>query len=555
MTARLIAFAAALLWNLTAMAQSGTLPVLYIDTEGNAPVSSRDTYLAATYRLDAAGFDCGESLSGTLLIKGRGNYTWSGFDKKPYRLKLDTKAALMGMPASRHWTLLAHADDNLGFMRNAVGFEIGRRLGMDYVPRQEPVEVVLNGDYIGLYFLTEKIRVAKNRVNITEQADNSSDPEEITGGWLLEIDNYREPESQIELKEGNGATIWIKHHSPEVLSTTQRQWLTASMQDINNAIYVTDKSSREWENLIDMESIAKFYLVQELLDGCESFHGSCYFYRDRGADTKWIWGPLWDLGNTYNRGGQRFIYDDAPYGNIWIEELAKFPRFQDAVRAAWLDFRANDLEPIRDYITEFTARISGAGEANHRRWPNYGNADIPASASEFRSRLNDRINWLAGQWGGSPATTGIFLRGEMTGWATSDEWEFTETGDGQYALHDVTLTGKFKVGDTDWSEIDFGVATQGTKLEADRECALTFKGENISVNAPLHCVRLVFTTGDNPSLLAETVSGIIDLGSGTGENYPVEYYDLQGRKADGDNLAPGIYIRRAGTKTTKILIR
>ena len=75
-------------------------------------------------------------------------------------------------------------------MRNAVGFELSKLIGMTYTPDAKPLELVLNGDYIGLYFLTEHIRVDKDRVNIVEQEDEEIDSEKITGGWLVEIDNY-----------------------------------------------------------------------------------------------------------------------------------------------------------------------------------------------------------------------------------------------------------------------------------------------------------------------------------------------------------------------------
>ena len=99
-----------------AVSPSGTLPVMYITTENQTPVTSKDYYLNATYYLDAkgiAGYDNIGSASAPLNmeIKGRGNYSWSGFDKKPYRIKLADKQALLGMNKSKHFTLLAHADD------------------------------------------------------------------------------------------------------------------------------------------------------------------------------------------------------------------------------------------------------------------------------------------------------------------------------------------------------------------------------------------------------------------------------------------------------------
>lgn len=131
------------------------------------------------------------------------------------------------MKKSKHFALLAHADDNLGFLRNTMGFELSRRGGLDFTPEQRPVEVVLNGEYIGLYFLTETIRVDSDRVKITEQADNISDPEEITGGWLVEIDNYWDAD-QITINEGNGELIRLTYKSPEVLSDAQSDYLKTS---------------------------------------------------------------------------------------------------------------------------------------------------------------------------------------------------------------------------------------------------------------------------------------------------------------------------------------
>jgi hypothetical protein len=164
-----------------AASYSGTLPVLHIQTENNAPIVSKDDYINATYYLDAMGQENIESIGSatvplTMEIKGRGNYTWKGFDKKPYRLKLTDKQPLLGMTKSKHFALLAHADDSKGFMRNAIGFELARLIGMTWTPMAQPVEVVLNGDYIGLYFLTETIRVDKDRVNIVEQEDEKTDP-------------------------------------------------------------------------------------------------------------------------------------------------------------------------------------------------------------------------------------------------------------------------------------------------------------------------------------------------------------------------------------------
>ena len=380
---------------------SGTLPVLHIDTQQE--VTSKETYVEGTYYIDALGLEGYESLGSAeeplpLQIKGRGNYTWSSFQKKPYRLKLGEKARPLGMKASRHFTLLAHADDDLAWLRNTVGFELSRQMGLAYTPEQQPVEVMMNGEYRGLYMLTDKIRVAKNRVDITEQADNETDPALVTGGWLVEIDNYNE-DTQVRIKESNGEMLRFTCHSPEVLSEVQRQYLTQLMTTADHAIYNPDKTDTAWEQLIDMDVLARYYIVQELMDDAESFHGSCYIYKDRGDDTRLMFGPVWDFGNTFRRSLHHFIYDNPPYGQNWIGEIAKFPRFQQRVRELWQHYLAHGEPVMHDFIDDFISQIAAAAVTDAQRWPQYSQADTAQRATEFKRRLNEKTSFLKSQWG------------------------------------------------------------------------------------------------------------------------------------------------------------
>ena len=90
--------------------------------------------------------------------------TWI-LPKKPYKLKLDSKASLLGMPAGKTWVLLANYDDK-SLLRDQVAFEVGRRVGMAWTPNSRFVELFLNGQYEGNYQLTEEIKIDNNRVNI-----------------------------------------------------------------------------------------------------------------------------------------------------------------------------------------------------------------------------------------------------------------------------------------------------------------------------------------------------------------------------------------------------
>ena len=398
---------------LNAATYSGTLPVLYIQTENKAPITSKDYYLNATYYLDAIGLEGYESIGSasaplTMEIKGRGNYSWTGFDKKPYRIKLADKQPLLGMKKSKHFALLAHADDSndrKGFMRNAVGFELSRMIGMTYTPDARPLEVVLNGDYIGLYFLTEHIRVDKDRVNIVEQEDEETDNEKITGGWLVEIDNY-DDDPHITIKEGGKTTMWITYKTPEVLSPQQEQYLTEQMKLIDNLVY-GDKNSDELWNYLDMDALAKFYIVQELTDNYESFHGSCYLHKELGENEKWYFGPVWDFGSSFNRDKSQYMYQGDVWHNHWIPEICKFPAFMNRVKEVWNEFYNGDYNNIYNFIDTHENLIAQAAVKDKERWSQYhGSQTIGTYIERTTNVLRKNAEWLNEQWKAGSGSNG-----------------------------------------------------------------------------------------------------------------------------------------------------
>ena len=398
---------------------SGTLPVLFINTEGHRDIVSRDKadYLQAEYWLDNMGIEGVKPIGSKdaplrTLIKGHGNYTWRNYPKKSYRLKLDDKQPLMGMPKNRHFVLLAHYDDFLARMKNTMGFELSRRIGLAYTPAQQPVELVINGKYMGLYFLTEKVRVGKQRVNIEEQSDYETDPAKITGGWLLEIDNNPNPGEYIYMEEKydsyNNAldTMAVSYLCPEELSSVQESWLKNYLKQVNAAIYTADKNSTEWERYIDIDTLAMFYIVGEIMDDMECFAGSCYMYKRMGEDTKLIFGPVWDFGNSYQRWAiygdtefNKFIYEQpSVFNSSWIEEIAKFPHFQEVLRQHWREFYGSgfnglDLDRFTD---EFVESIRPAVAADSVVWPRYS---IDIQKNDFKIFFRRKVAWLNEQWG------------------------------------------------------------------------------------------------------------------------------------------------------------
>jgi len=163
-----------------------------------------------------------------------------------------------------------------------VGFWLGQQIGLPWTPREIPVEVVINGDYRGIYFLTESIRIDKDRINITELDDEVTDPALCSGGYLVEMDNYP-GDGQIVLGEGDNVRR-ITPDTPEVLSDIQRKFLTEQFKTMDDMVYA--KNNDLWR-YIDLDDAARYYIVMEILDHWEAYHGSTYLFRDFGHGKKW----------------------------------------------------------------------------------------------------------------------------------------------------------------------------------------------------------------------------------------------------------------------------
>lgn len=386
---------------------SGTLPVVYITTQNKQAITDTETQIPMTLYIDSVLADyrsLGSSqapIPGT--IKGRGNWTWRGFDKKPYKIKFDAKQKVLGMPNNRHWCLMANTDDYLGFLKMPAGLAVSEAVGLRWTPRMRPVELVLNGRYMGLYFLTEHVRIASNRVRIKEQADNETHADSITGGWLVEIDNYR-TENNIEIDEGNGQHVMISLREPEVLSGAQRAYLENQLNGINNALY--GSSSARLKQILDIDEAARYYLVQEIMEDCESYHGSCFLYKDRdslGVADKWKFGPVWDFGNAYDRQQETWIYINPTWDQYWIGQLATWPEFQQAVKEQWWIYYHTQKDDVRNRISNIAGTITQAAKNDAQAWRNTtgynDNSNMSAKLNDFLRRYDWRIQWLYSQLG------------------------------------------------------------------------------------------------------------------------------------------------------------
>ena len=394
---------------------SQQLPVVYVTT--TAPIESKEEYVTGTLYIDPLG--TGYEALGTAeapitaQFKGRGNWTWTGFDKKPYRIKMDAKQKVLGMPSNKHWCLMAAADDNLGFLRMPLGHMISEAIGLRWTPRLVPVELVLNNKYVGLYFMTEHVRVGSKRVNIEEQEEGEKQADLITGGWLVEIDNYP-TENNITFTEGNGQDIMVSLKDPEIISAEQRNYIVNQMLELNTALY--EKTPQHIERILDMKESAKYYLVQEIMGDCESYHGSCYLYKDRdslGTVDKWKFGPVWDFGNSYRSyHHDGWIYERPQFAQYWIGQLATWPSFQKELSEQWWIYYHTKKDEVRAQLTEISKLITQAAKNDAVVWRNTlnytDNSNMTEKTNSILEQYDWRIRWLYSKLGEGtkPPTTG-----------------------------------------------------------------------------------------------------------------------------------------------------
>ncbi|MDE6297780.1 MAG: CotH kinase family protein, partial [Muribaculaceae bacterium] len=437
---------------------SGTLPILYInfyneDGSYNNEVISKDlshkNYFAGEYWLDVNDcqwlIDLGATSVGSkeaplpLEMKARGNYTRKAFSKKPFKLKLAAKQSLLGLSKSKHFAILAHADDFFGYMRNFTGFNLGRRIGLPWTPWQQPVEVIINGDYRGLYFLTESIRVEKDRVNINELDDNATDPALVSGGYLIELDNYDE-ENQIRMEEKGQApgikdALRITFDTPELYSDIQRKFVGDQFTAMNDAIGAN--SDVLW-SYMDMDDAARYYIVEEIISHTESYHGSTYMFRDRGENQKWHFSPLWDCGNAFMGRTDDYFTRDGMFGNTWIASMRMNNKFMDKVKETWKWFMSNKFIGFYEELEAYANHLKAAANADYARWngkplPNFDspqsvvdNRDMDARLSSVKNHLQAKTSWLRNQWGDH--TTELFAEPERDTTLAAPLPEYITTG-------------------------------------------------------------------------------------------------------------------------------
>ena len=336
---------------------SGNMEYIH-EEKGNAEAAS-----VRLYTQDGTLYYAGSAES----LKGRGNATWWA-EKKAYSLDLIQSADLLGMGKAQRWILLANAYD-ASHIRNKVAYATAAATGLAFTPDTEWVDVYLNGEYAGLYLLSERNEIHQERVEI---------PQESSFLVSLEIPSRLERQKYPYVLTEKGLALRI-HHTSVDQADLQRIW-----QSVENAILaengIDPVSGKRWDELIDVDSWAHKYLLEELFASYDAGSVSQFFYCDLSEPQGKIYaGPIWDFdssmkGKKWLNSNPRsflanrvhfFSAEDTPLFYSLYQKEEFYTRIVELFSSIYEPYFA---ELVDNGLQEYAAAVSSAAKADQQRW-------------------------------------------------------------------------------------------------------------------------------------------------------------------------------------------
>ena len=403
-------------YQVTVTEETNGIPVVLIDTDG-ASIPDKVNYVDTAITILGADVYGGKDIyAATGGIKLRGNSTM-GYDKKPYRIKFDSKQNVFGLGKAKSWVLLANYLDPAS-IRNDVAYAFATRLSAltaettgysVYVPRTRPVEVYLNGEYKGLYDMGDHVQVDGTRIDIDDSGDEFDDNDvqlypEGDVGYYLEIEDpsrvipewYSESAYYVTIKNSGGTgtgtlytgnknpdgtletagtgkldTLYVQIKTPEIPSEEQIAYITDYLQTVNDLILAKDERVFEY---IDIDGFIDWYLVNELFKNTDSaFLSSVKMFKDKSG--KLYMGPVWDF--DIGSGAVAYNTVDSPVGWLtrsssrcgWYQALFQMDSFVEAVEKRWADLHDTGVfDALFEDIDGLIPYLSESAEEDYTMW-------------------------------------------------------------------------------------------------------------------------------------------------------------------------------------------
>ena len=370
------------------------------------------------------------SYQGRIGIEFRGQTSQFLFDKKSYGFETwdandeDLDTTLLGLPKEEDWILYGPYSDKT-MIRNVLIYELSNQIGM-YASRTRFCELMLNGDYQGVYILMEKIKRDGDRVSIKKLNPDEVTSPDISGGYILRLDKFDANDQHIFSSNYTSDDIPLEYQviypNEDDLQPEQFQYIQDYMDDFEAALSGDDFADPllGYRQYMDINSVIDFLLLNELGRNPDAYRISTYFHKEHDDDGGLLkMGPIWDfniaMGNAnYCMGsspdGWVFNYNEVCPNDAWLvgywwERFRSDRAFVDAVSERWQALRQTtfSIANIHQMIDNYASELDEAQTRNYNRWPVLGqpvwpNDFIGATYQDEITFLKDwfenRINWM-----------------------------------------------------------------------------------------------------------------------------------------------------------------
>ncbi|NMC36704.1 MAG: T9SS type A sorting domain-containing protein [Bacteroidales bacterium] len=340
-------------------------------------------------------------------------------EKKQYAfttLKADNvtnnNVKLVGLPEENDWILNGMVFDP-ALIRDYLSYNLSRHIG-EYASRTVYCEVIINGNYRGLYVLQEKIKADDNRVNITKIDVTDNSYPEVTGGYITKSDKTTGGDPVAwEMFSWFGSSVDFIHElpKPENVTTPQNDYIRSQFQLLQTTSIAGDISPVSgFPSVIDIPSFINFIILNELASNADGYMYSTFFHKDRNGKLRA--GPIWDFDLTY--GNDLFLWGlNRSKTNVWQlsngeNDGARFWKelFNNQVFRCYLAKRWNELikpgQPlnqavIESFVDQTVLTIAEAAGRNNTRWGN--NVDFTRQITDLKNFLSLRIAWITSNIG------------------------------------------------------------------------------------------------------------------------------------------------------------
>jgi subtilisin-like proprotein convertase family protein/spore coat protein CotH len=412
------------------------LPIVVIETNGQTIDTDIKTIVDMGIIYNGVGnrnhlVDPFNEYNGKVGIEYRGNYSLS-LPQKPYSIELvdvlgnSIDSSLLGMPAENDWLLLANYNDK-SFARNALPFELFDSMG-HYGVRSRHVDVVLNGEYQGIYLLSEKIKRDSNRVDISKLDSLDLFGQDVTGGYIIKIDYWDNTDSW----QSNFSPIGFPgldvhfvyyYPKPEDILLEQKTYIQNFMNAFETALYSNyfDDTINGYRKYISVPTFIDYFITNELTRNGDGYKKSRFLYKDKdhadGTYRKLKAGPVWDfdwaLKDMWNgsEDGSDFMYNAIGGQDVnapgWYIRLLEDTLFANELRCRYEDLRRSILSEayMHSKIDSIAAVVNESQEWHYLTWGHMGAAtgtwEVQAPSQTYAEevqRLKDwltrRVNWL-----------------------------------------------------------------------------------------------------------------------------------------------------------------